>query len=490
MKDFEFYLKKYGEIGFVEQIHYPIIFVTGLPSVRPTETVVFENGIIGQVISIAPSTVEVLTFSQPNITVGTRVVRTDNYLEIPVGKNLLGRVVGPLCQPIDSVEKFDEKNMEYRPIDIVPPGINKRKRISKPLETGVALVDLLIPIGKGQRELIIGDRKTGKTSFLRQTVLNQSKNGTICIYAAIGKKMVDIRGIHEYFVAQKGMDNTIIVASHSQDPAGIIFLTPYCAMAIAEYFRDQGIDVLVILDDLTTHAKFYREISLIAKRFPGRESYPGDIFYIHSRLLERGGNFVVGDGEASITCLPVAESLEGDIAGYIQTNIMSMVDGHIFFDNDLFTKGRRPAINPFVSVTRVGNQTQSQVRRDIHREIITVLNLFEKAETFVHFSSTLIESTKLSLATGEKILKFLTQEVSETVPSNAQTILFAMVWLHYWPDNETDKMKLDNEKIAALYQSDESVSSLLDTLVNSATSFNDLLGKIEIKRAELSKLLS
>jgi F-type H+-transporting ATPase subunit alpha len=300
---------------------------------------------------------------------------------------------------------------------------------------------------------------------------------------------VDIKDLQQYLIDEKAISNTIIIASHSQDPSGMIYLTPFTAMAVAEYFCDQGLDTLVILDDLTTHAKFYREISLIAKKFPGRESYPGDIFYLHSRLLERAGNFAVADGEASITCLPVAESLEGDITGYIQTNIMSMVDGHIFFDSDLFTKGRRPAINPFISVTRVGNQTQSQVRRDIHREIITVLNLFEKAETFAHFSNTLIESTKMSLATGEKILAFLSQESTTTIPSNVQAIFFAMIWLHFWNEGEIEKIKTSFKKVVDQYISNKKVSKVIDEMINQSSSFNDLLARVDSNRNNLKKII-
>ena len=489
MKDYEFYLNKIGEIGYVDQIRSSIVYVSGLPTVKPSEIIVFENGVVGQVLSIGQYSIEVLTFSKTQLSVGLKAVRTDEFLEIPASNGLLGRVINSLCQPMDNSGEISfDKGMS---VEASPLGISARRKITLPLETGVSLVDLLIPLGKGQRELVIGDRKTGKTSFLRQAVLNQSRKGVICIYAAIGKKMMDIIDIKKYFDDQKASDNIIIVASNSQEPAGVIFLTPYTAMTIAEYFRDNGQDVLVVLDDLTTHAKFYREISLLARRFPGRESYPGDIFYIHSRLLERAGNFVVKDNkQASITCLPVAESLEGDITGYIQTNIMSMVDGHIFFDNDLFTKGRRPAINPFLSVTRVGNQTQSQIRKDIRREIITVLNLFEKSENFVHFGSTLIESTKLSLATGERILRFFFQESNQMIDSNCQSILFGMVWLNLWSDPDYSKMRKDLIYIGSLYKSDQSVSKLFDELINASTGFNDLLSKMEDKKEVFLKFIT
>jgi len=489
MKDFDFYLNQTEEIGFVEQIRSTIAYINGLPSVRPQEMVIFENGITGQVLSISPHNCEILVFSRSKVAVGSRVVRTGNFLEIPLSLDLLGKVVDPLCHSLDKNVVLKEGS-ELRTIDNLPLGINSRRKIKNNLETGVTLVDLLVPIGKGQRELVIGDRKTGKTTFLRQTVVNQSLNGTICVYAAIGKKMADIKELESYFQEHQCLKNIVIVATNSQDPPGITFLTPYTAMTIAEYFRDLGNDVLVVLDDLTTHAKFYREISLLARRFPGRESYPGDIFYVHSRLLERAGNFFIKEKEVSITCLPVAESLEGDITGYIQTNIMSITDGHVFFDNDRFIKGQRPAINPFLSVTRVGSQTQSQVRKDIHREIMSVLNLYEKSENFIHFSSTLIESTKLSLNTGERILKFLSQESSQRFPTNVQTILFSMMWLNYWQDSNEELMPSAMFKIATSYLEDKSISTLFDELINSSENFNVLLGKMEQNKSKFIKLIS
>src|SRR5581483_5765076 len=353
MKDFLTYLKETEEVGYISQVINFLIEIEGLPSARLNELVVFETGEIGRITTIAHKSVEVITFSKTSVKVGTRVTRTNEFLMVGVGDGLLGKTVDPLGASLDPQNPIG-KLSELRPIDVTPGGIDTRSRITKPLETGATLVDLIIPLGMGQRELVIGDRKTGKTSFLIQAILTQAKRGTICIYAAIGKKTLDIKKIEELFQKSGIAKNTVVVASSSQDPVGVIYLTPYTAMTVAEYFRDSGRDVLVVLDDLSTHAKFYREISLLGRRFPGRNSYPGDIFYTHAKLLERAGNFKTAKGPVSITCLPVTEAVQGDLTGYIQTNLMSMTDGHIYFDNDLFSKGKRPAVNTFLSVTRVG----------------------------------------------------------------------------------------------------------------------------------------
>ena len=250
----------------------------------------------------------------------------------------------------------------------------------RPMFTGMTLVDLMIPLGRGQRELVLGDRKTGKTQFLLQAALAQASVGTVCVYACIGKKKAEILRVKEFFAKEGILDKTVIVASSSQDSTGEIFTCPYTAMAVAEFFRDRGQDTLVLLDDMTTHAKFYREMSLLLRKFPGRDSYPGDIFHIHSKLLERSGNFVIKkDGnemDVAITCLPAAETIQGDLTGYIQTNLMSMTDGHIYFDNELFFKGRRPAINPFISVTRVGYQTQTSLRKEMWAALVSPFPCF------------------------------------------------------------------------------------------------------------------
>ncbi len=487
MPKFEDYLAKTSEVGFVDQVSRAVIYVSGLPGARIGELVEFEEGGRGQVISLRAEMVEVLAVSHHLPKVGIRVARTGEFLEAPVGDELLSRTIDPLGNPLDQKEPLSKK-MPRRPLEVVPSGIDKRRKTVAPLETGVAIVDLMLPLGKGQRELVIGDRKTGKTSFLLQTILTQARQGTICVYAAIGKKQGDIKGLGEFFAKNGVADKVIIVASGSQDPAGLIFLAPYTAITVAEYFRDQGKDTLVVLDDLTTHAKFYREIALLARRFPGRDSYPGDIFYTHSRLLERAGNFALENGkEAAITCLPVAESLESDLTGYIQTNLMSMTDGHIFFDTDLFDKGHRPAVNPFLSVTRVGRQTQDKLRQDINREVTTLLALYQKSEGYSHFGAGLSEGMKLTLATGQSVWTFFNHGVETNIPLPAQVILFSFLWVGFWKTRGDDKMKEDVKKLAQSYKTDKKAQEYFDKLLDGPKSFNDLLAVIQQKQDEFAE---
>lgn len=486
MEDFNTHLQQVGEIGYIEEVVHSIVYASGLPQAMPHEVIIFESGDFGQVLSLGKNRVEILVFSKNPVQVGMKVVRTNRFLEVPVGNELLGQIIDPLGYSLDHLSPF-KKPKEYREIDSAPGGIETRKRIAKPCHTGYSLIDLIIPLGKGQRELVIGDRKTGKTNFLFQTILSQSLEGTICIYAAIGKRKSDIKKAENFFTSHGIMQNVILVASSSHDPSSVIYLTPYTAMTIAEYFRDNGKDVLVVLDDLSTHAKFYREIALLGRRFPGRNSYPGDIFYTHAKLLERAGNFITKNGENSITCIPVVESSQGDMSGYIQTNIMSMTDGHIYFDSDLFTEGRRPAINPFLSVTRVGRQTQTNIKREINRELNSFLTLFQKLQSFIHFGAELSDSARLTLSTGEKILSFFDQTTYGMLSPTLQMFLFCMLWAGVWQETMADAMKKEMETIILSYKSNERVKSFIDKTVESSTSFNNLLDVLKKDMNELRR---
>ena len=357
-----------------------------------------------------------------------------------------------------------------REIEVIPAGIAQRKKISRPLETGTILVDLMVPIGRGQRELIMGDRKTGKPHLALRTVITQAKLGTVCVYAAVGKKQGEIKRVEEYFAMAGITDKLILVVSSSQDGPGEIFLTPYTAMTMAEYFRDQGKDVLVVLDDMSTHAKFYREISLLGRRFPGRDSYPGDVFYTHSRLLERAGNFINGGKEAAITCLPIMETTQRDFSGYIQTNMMSMTDGHVFFDSDFFISGGRPAINIFISVTRVGRQTQTNLRREISQMTLGLLNNYERTQKFMRFGAELSDNSRQIIRSGERLLKFFDQRISITVPVNVQTVLWALLWLGVWENTNM-------ERLVVGYEEDAKLRTTIDNLVSGAGSAQELLTK-------------
>lgn len=478
MKTINDYLTETGEVGFVSKVINSIVHASGLPSVKPNELILFENGDSGKVISLNQNNIEIMSFSKKPIKVGEKVARTGKNIEIPVGKEVLGQVLDSFGNSLDN-HKLIKPAKTVRSIETEPPGILTRRTINVQLDTGVSIVDLMVPIGRGQRQLIIGDRKTGKTNFLLQTIVSAARQGIICIYAGIGKKKIDIKRTEEYFIKNKVMQNVIIIASTSQDPAGTIFLTPYSAMTIAEYFKDQGQDTLLILDDLTTHAKFYREISLLANKFPGRNSYPGDIFYVHSRLLERAGNFLVKDKDTSITCMPVVESPEGDFSGYIQTNIMSMTDGHIYFDSNLFSEGRRPAVNPFISVTRVGKQTQSASKRSINRELLSFLTLYEKMRKFSHFGAEVTDSIKVTTETGNKLLIFFDQDPNAIIPSSVQVILLTLIWGGNIQDVNLKTLGQHRDKISEHYLNNLNYKKYIDDMINASSSFNDLILKVK-----------
>lgn len=489
METFKKLLDKSGEIGFVTEVIESIVYAEGLPGAKPDEIVVFETGEKGQVLSLNEGSIEILTFSPKQIKVGTKLTRTDSVLQFPAGEDMLGKVVDPFGNLLSEDGRAKPKTGTY-PVDKEPEGIVERKSIKKYLETGTSVVDLMIPLGKGQRELIIGDRKTGKTNFLLHTILTQAKQGNICIYGCIGKRKIDIKKAEEFFRANKIMDKVILIASTSTDPAGTIFVTPYSAMAAAEYFRDKGKDTVIVLDDMSTHAKFYREISLLGKRFPGRNSYPGDIFYVHAKLMERAGNFATQNGETAITCLPVVETTQGDLSGFIQTNIMSMTDGHLFFDSNLFYQGRRPALNPFLSVTRVGRQTQSGIKRSINRELTSFLTLYEKIQNFVHFGSELNESSKITLDTGAKILKLFDQPSNELIPINVQVIIFVMLWGTLFPNLKIEEIIDKRRKLTEIYLKDLKFQKELNEMIETSETLNDLLKKTTPENPIVSKILN
>ena len=424
---FNTFLQKTGEYGLVTQVSHPIVFIEGLPSVKTREVILFEGGQKGEVFSISKGRVEARVFSHEPIKVGTRVTRTDELLSINVGPELLGHTVNPLGEPLDPSIPFT-KPKNPRDLDAKPTGISGRQKITQQLVTGVSLVDLLIPLGRGQRELIIGDRKTGKTSLLLSTIKKQTEEGIIAIYAAIAKKKSDIKKLQEFFIQEKIMDKVIIIASSSYDSPSLIYQTPYAAMAVAEYFREKGQHTLLVLDDLSTHAKFYREISLLARRFPGRDSYPGDIFYIHSKLLERGGNFKHPTaGEVSITCLPVVEIIEGDLTSYVSTNVMGITDGHIYFDSNMYYKGMRPAVNIPLSVTRVGRQTLDKLSREVNKELTAFLSSYDKLQNLSHFGQELTDDVKKSLIRGDMVYSFFNQPYQLTIPAKVQMVILSLI---------------------------------------------------------------
>lgn len=439
---FKSLLDKVGEYGVVYQVKHPIVLIEGLPKVRSHEIILFEDGKKGEVFAISKGKIEARIFSNEPVRVGTKVARTDQLMSIPVGKELMGKVINPLGEIFDESGDYKPPK-ETRSLDSKAIGISGREKIKNQLYTGVALIDLMIPLGKGQRELIIGDRKTGKTSLLLTAIKKQVSEGVVAIYAAIGKKKSEIKRLKEFFTQEKILDKIVFVASSSYNSASMIYLTPYSAMTIAEYFRDQGIHTLLILDDMSTHAKIYREISLLAKRFPGRDSYPGDVFYIHSRLLERAGNFKHPTAkEVSITCLPVVEIIEGDLAGYISTNLMGITDGHIYLDSNIYYQGMRPAVNIPLSVTRVGRQTLNKLTREVNKILMAFLSRYDRLQSLSHFGQELTDDVKKALRIGELIYKFFVQPYEETIPITVQLIIISMIFNGFIDSKESlDKYK-------------------------------------------------
>jgi F-type H+-transporting ATPase subunit alpha len=480
--DFSTKMNEIGEFGIVETVRHPIVVASGLPGARLQEIVYFETGEMGEVFLMEEDTIEILVFSKNAVKVGTKITRGDSFLAVPVGDELLGGIIDPLGNPVSQSIRM-QKPTKLRDIDIPPLGISSRARIKKPFVTGVTIVDTMVPLGHGQKELIIGDRKTGKTSFLLATIKNQVKQGSIAIYAGIAKRKSDIKKVESFFAKEGLTNSTIIVSTTSYDSPSLIYLAPYTALTIAEHFRDQGRDVLVVLDDLSSHARFYLEVSLLAKRFPGRDAYPGDIFHTHARLLERAGNFKLSEGrEASITVLPVAEVVEGDLTGYITTNLMSMTDGHIFFDSDVYYEGRRPAINVPLSVTRVGRQAQSPLLRSINREISAFITLYEKVQNLSHFGAELNDSVKETIATGESVYRFFNQHYNVSLPIEVQILVFALLWLGLIDRSEENLEKVKERFIESFGK--EENKALFENAFKQE-SFNKLLEYVTANKAAL-----
>ena len=474
MKQFDEYLHEFNEVGVVTQLMQAVVYAAGLPRVRPSEIVMVESGELGQVMSLQEDYVEVLMLSGSRLKLGSKVVRTGEYLSIPVGDSVLSAVMNPMGNPILDTKESVEGKFERRQIDIAPPPLEKRENILDPMETGVPVVDLLVPIGKGQRELVIGDRKIGKTEFLKQAMVSHARQGGICVYGGIARRTTDLLEMRRYIIEQKIETRTVMVVSIAADPAGLVYITPYSAMTVAEYFRDKGLDVLLILDDMTIHAKYYRELSLLSRRFPGRSAYPGDIFYTHARLMERAGKFDRG----SITALPVAETVMSDIRGYIQTNLMSMTDGHIFFDHELFNQGRRPPINPFLSVTRVGHQTQPPLLRTLSQMVTSFLVHHEKLTKLMHFGEELSGDIKKVMALGEQIIAFFDQSVP-VVPLPVAVVFLASIWTGMWEGVETPVMKAQLGQVISTYYRDDQTKKLVDSIISSCQTVPQLTEAIK-----------
>ena len=391
------------------------------------EIVTFENGAKGMVESVDPGKLGVMLFDgAESVGVGTLVTRSGKRAGIPVGEGFLGRVIDPLGEPIDG--KGPIESVGYNPIEKQAPGILERQSVDTPLHTGILAIDSMFPIGRGQRELIIGDRQTGKTSIATDAILNQKDTGVLCIYVAIGQKASSIARVAGDLKKHGAMDYTTIVAATASDSAPLQYIAPYAGTALAEYFMAQGKSVLIVYDDLSKHAVAYRAISLLLRRSPGREAYPGDVFYLHSRLLERAAKLSDELGGGSLTALPIIETQAGDVSAYIPTNVISITDGQIFLETELFHSGVMPAVNPGISVSRVGGNAQIKAMKKVAGTLKLIYSQYRELQSFAQFGSDLDADTKARLAQGERIVEVLKQNRSAPVAVEKQVaILYATI---------------------------------------------------------------
>ena len=397
-----------NDVGTVISVGDGIATVYGLEKAMLGELLLFPNEVYGMVMNLESDSVGVVLLGNDSLVKeGDLVNRTKMVMEVPVGQELLGRVVNSLGQAIDGLGEI--KTTRTRPIEVIAPGVIKRKSVDTPLETGITMIDAITPIGRGQRELIIGDRQTGKTAIAIDTIINQRDKNVICIYVAIGQKNSTVAQIVDKLKRFKAMDYTIVVSASASEPAPLLYIAPYAGCAMAEEFMYQGKDVLIVYDDLSKHAVSYRALSLLLKRSPGREAYPGDVFYLHSRLLERACKLAPQFGGGSITALPIVETQSGDISAYIPTNVISITDGQIFLQADLFNAGQRPAIDSGLSVSRVGGDAQFKATKQVARSLKIELASYLEMKSFSQFGSDLDASTLAILNHGEALMSVLKQ---------------------------------------------------------------------------------
>ena len=410
-----------NEIGWVNSVGDGIAYIDGIDHAMYGEIVVFENGQKAMVQDIREDEIGCILFDdEEEIEEGTKVFRSGRMAGVPVGENFIGRVINALGEPIDGNGKIDAD--DYRPLEQPAPGIVERKSVDTPLETGILSIDSMFPIGRGQRELIIGDRQTGKTSIAVDTILNQKDKRVICIYVAIGQKASTVSKLVRTLEKHGAMEYSIVVSSTASEAAPLQYIAPYAGTALAEYFMYRGQDVLIVYDDLSKHAVAYRELSLLLERPPGREAYPGDVFYLHSRLLERSSRLSDALGGGSITALPIIETQEGDVSAYIPTNVISITDGQIFLESGLFFSGMRPAVNVGLSVSRVGGAAQTKAMKRAAGSIRIDLAQYREMEVFTQFSSDLDAVTRQQLEYGRALMELLKQPLEQPMSLTEQVI--------------------------------------------------------------------
>ena len=428
------------EIGYVLSVGDGISKVHGLDKCKSNELLEFANGTFGMALNLEESFVSaVLLGSDVGISEGSVVKRTGRVVSVPVGESLIGRVVNALGEPLDTKGAIEAA--DYSPIERRAYGIIERKSVSVPLQTGIKAIDSMIPIGRGQRELIIGDRQTGKTVIATDTIINQKGKDVICIYVAIGQKQSTVTGVVDTLTKAGAMDYTIVVSATASDSAPLQYIAPYSGCAMGEYFMDKGRDVLIVYDDLSKHAVAYRALSLLIRRPPGREAYPGDVFYLHSRLLERAARLAPEYGGGSLTALPIIETQAGDVSAYIPTNVISITDGQIFLETELFHSGIRPAVNPGISVSRVGGNAQIKAMKKVSGTLKLLYSQYRELQSFAQFGSDLDADTKARLEQGRRIVEVLCQDRNSPVAVELQVAIIYAVVNNLLADIEVEDVK-------------------------------------------------
>jgi len=463
------------EEGHVVSVGDGIVIATGLESVVYGEVVLFESGVRGMVQELRQGEIGIILFGDDeDISEGSVVRRTKKTAGIPVGEEYLGRVVDALGNPIDGLGQIAAE--DYREVESPAPGIVDRQPVSAPMNTGILSIDSMFPIGRGQRELIIGDRQTGKTTIALDTILNQKGNGVVCIYVAIGQKASSVAHLVGSLRKHDAMAHTVIVAATASDPTPLQYIAPYAGTALGEYFMNKGKDVLIIYDDLSKHAVAYRALSLLLERSPGREAYPGDVFYLHSRLLERSAHLSAKKGGGSMTALPIVETQAGDVSAYIPTNIISITDGQIFLESNLFFAGQRPAVNVGLSVSRVGGAAQTRAMKKAAGGVRLDLAQYREMEVFTQFSSDLDDATKRQLLYGQGLMQLLRQPQNQPFRQYEQVIILVAATAKTMVDIPVDDLLDYRKKLLEHFRTEE--SALCDEIESSGNLSDDVKEEI------------
>ena len=462
-------------IGTVIEVGDGIARIYGLKDAMSGELLEFPGGVYGMVLNLEANNVgAVILGDYTNIKEGDTVRSTGRITEVPVGEGLLGRVVNPLGQPIDG--KGEIKSTKKMPIERKAHGIVERKSVHEPMETGIKAIDGMIPVGRGQRELIIGDRQTGKTAVALDTIINQKGKDVYCFYVAIGQKKTTVAQVVKKLEETGALEYTTIISATAAEAAPLQYIAPYSGCAMAEYFMDQGKHALIIYDDLSKHAVAYREISLLLRRPPGREAYPGDVFYLHSRLLERSAKLSKELGSGSLTALPIIETQAGDVSAYIPTNVISITDGQIYLESDLFNSGFRPAINAGISVSRVGGDAQIKAMKQVSAKIKLELAQYRELAAFTQFGSDLDKATKAQLDRGERIMEVLKQSQYSPFPIEDQIISFYTVINGYLDDIDLEKVKQFEKELIGFMNRDH--REIMDEIIDKKKLDDSLMEKI------------